>query len=235
MMQDEKEHYEEVLTHVDMLKNHYSKGLFIVGDAGIGKTTQITQALEGTKYIKIGGHLSPLKLYKLLFMYNDDYIIFMDDTDSMLKDKKCEIILKQALDTTEPRKIGWDSSTGLLHGFPSSFDFNSRIIFCLNEIPQDEGFKTIMDRVSAVFLNFNTTDRFDVMYKIATKERKIGSYIIKPETRREIVDFIKDNMDVMNVGNISLRTQNKVENYYVYGMESKKDWKHLALNLLSRR
>jgi len=145
--------HKDLLAHVKLVEDGHSKGLFIFGQCEIGKTTQITKALEGSRYIRISGHITPLKLYELLYMYGDDYIIFMDDTDTMLHDKKCKIILKQALNTTEPRRIEWNFTTEKIHGYPNSFRFNSRIIFCLNDIPEDYEFKTIMDRVDVVYIN----------------------------------------------------------------------------------
>jgi hypothetical protein len=234
-MQPVEKHYDDLLTHVDLVKGGYSKGLFVVGDAGIGKTTQITNVLQGTQFVRIGGHLSALKLYKLLYMYNDGFIIFMDDTETLMNNKQCNVILKQALDTSDPRTVSWDTSTGLLHGFPHSFDFKSKIIFCLNEIPEDDSFKAIIDRADMVYINFNSPTRFDVMYQIAKKEKKIGNYLLTPEDRKMLVDFIKTNMDVMAINDISLRTQYKAENYYVYGMVNGKDWKHLIMTMLNGR
>jgi len=69
------------------------------------------------------------------------------------------------------------------------------------------------------------------MYQIATKQRKIKNYTLSPEERKAIVDFIQAN--IKDVSNISLRTQYKIENYYVYSLNNKTDWKHLAIKLLS--
>ena len=231
-MQQIEDYYKDLIIAVDLIKKGYAKCLFVVGEAGIGKTTQVMMHLEGTPHIRIGGHLSALKLYRLFFRFKDDYIIYMDDTESIVKNPLCVVLMKQALDTHEPRRMTWDTSSGKIR-IPHNFDFSSKVIFCLNRIPDDEGFKALIDRSETVYLNFKYQEKLDIMYDIASTTRKIKNYVLKPEDRKLIVDFIKDN--IRDVSNISLRTQYKIENYYVYSLHAQTDWKHLALNLLNKK
>jgi len=230
-VQQIEDYYADLTIKVNLIKEGYAKCLFVVGEAGIGKTTQIMEQLKGTQHVKIGGYLSPLKLYRLLFKYRNDYIVYMDDTESIVDNPSCLILLKQGLDTHEPRQITWETSSGRIK-VPHTYDFTSRIIFCLNRLPEDEGFKALIDRSEKIFLNFKYHDKIIIMYQIATKQRKIKNYTLSPEERKAIVDFIQAN--IKDVSNISLRTQYKIENYYVYSFNNKKtDWKQLAIKLLS--
>ena len=80
---DTKEFYGSLPKLVDMVVQGYSNSLFIIGGTGTGKTTTINQMLPENA-VRIGGHLTPLKLYSTLYKYSQNYILFFDDVEKVL-------------------------------------------------------------------------------------------------------------------------------------------------------
>ena len=213
---------------VDMIIKGYIKTLFIVGDTGVGKT-YLLNALLPPNTIRIGGHITPYKLYSLLYQYREKTILFFDDTEDMLKSEIVLSILKQALDTTEPRKVCWISSRNEKIDLPKEFIFNSRVIFVCNKIPS--GLDALISRSHKVEIELSYAEILQIMYVIAKKPIKINGKLITPEERTKIVDFIKENSDE-TTENFNLRTQRKIEEYYAY---DKQNWKTYAKFLLSKK
>jgi hypothetical protein len=59
------------------------------------------------RYFK-GGKTSPLGLYTTLFINRNEVIVF-DDSDSIFQSDDTVNMLKSSLDTSEPRKVSWNS------------------------------------------------------------------------------------------------------------------------------
>lgn len=213
---------------VDMVIKGFVKTLFIIGETGCGKTFNLNILLP-TNTVRIGGHITPYKLYSILYENRENKILLFDDTEDMLKSDEVLSILKQALDTTEPRKVNWISSRNEKINLPKEFIFNSRIIFVVNKVPKD--FEAIMSRSNVVEINPSYWDYLQMMYCIAKNPIEINGVKITPEERIKIVDFIKENSDE-TTKNFNLRTQFKIECYYAY---DKKNWKKYAKFLLSKK
>jgi hypothetical protein len=226
--------YVNLKDHIEMIKKGYIKTLFVIGNSGLGKTSQISNWLADCNVVKISGYISPKRLYENLYNNRNNKIIFFDDTEGLLNNNISLTILKQALDTCEERVISWDTSKGK-QDLPNSFVFNSRVIFCLNSIPNDNGFKAIMSRADKVTVWFDYNKILELMKAIATKERIIKTeketIVLSTEERKQIVEWIIKNSDA-SVENFDLRTQYKIENYYAF---SKDRWQQLALEMLSKR
>jgi hypothetical protein len=96
-----------------------ANSLIITGaQGGTGKSFTVVNALtkllgspDGPeakwRYFK-GGKTSPLGLYTTLFINRDEVIVF-DDSDSIFQSEDTVNMLKSALDTSEPRKVSWNS------------------------------------------------------------------------------------------------------------------------------
>lgn len=118
--------FEDLQTNINMVVKGLIPSLIITGMAGIGKTYTVTSFLEdkGLKkndgFIHIKGAASAPGLYKILWNYRNNFIVF-DDCDDVLKDVVAVNMLKGALDSDEPREvssakamgyfnaIGWDN------------------------------------------------------------------------------------------------------------------------------
>ena len=225
---DMREEYHNLFDLVSMVKDGYSKTLFVIGTAGLGKTEQICKWLSGVGAIRISGHITPKKLYETLWKNREGKILFFDDTESMLANQTTIVLLKQALDTSSKRIVSWDSNSGNL---PKSFEFSSRVIFCLNMTPTDNGFDTILNRADKIILHFPQDKIINMMSKIAVKDRKVNGKIITAEERLKLVEWLKSRVDA-SVESFSLRTQNKLENYFAYSPDK---WETLAIDMLNKK
>jgi len=228
---DTSEFYGSLKQKIEMVKQNYIHSLFVVGDSGCGKTTFITSQFDDGSLMKQTGHISPFKLYMTLYENKDGKNIYFDDTESLLENEDSKVLIKQATDTVNKRIVMWNTSKDL-GTTPDWFILNSNIIFALNSITQqDESMKAIINRAEKVELNFNWEDYLKIMTVIAKKPREVLGKTITPEKRLEIVNFIKEHSDE-TTESFSLRTQFKVENYYVF---DKENWQKYALELLSKK
>lgn len=91
------------------------RGFLVSGCAGIGKSVGIEQAIEetsakeGLDYIKIRSVSSSLVLYKQLYRFNGQVIIF-DDVDSLFEDGAKITLFKNALQDREKDRVIQSSS-----------------------------------------------------------------------------------------------------------------------------
>jgi hypothetical protein len=97
-----------------------ANSLIITGaQGGTGKSFTVVNALSKLlgspdgpeakwRYFK-GGKTSPLGLYTTLFINREEVIVF-DDSDSIFQSEDTVNMLKSALDTSEPRKVSWNSN-----------------------------------------------------------------------------------------------------------------------------
>jgi len=221
--------YGNLYDYLEMVKKSFVRTIFVIGQAGLGKTCFISNALSGTKAVRISGHISPRRLYRKLYENRNEKIIFFDDTESMLNNKISIVILKQALDTGTKRIVSWDSTKTT--DIPSSFEFESSVIFCLNAIPSDLGFQAIISRAVKMNVWFSYNQIIELMEEIAKYPRNINGATLTPSIRNNIVDWIRKNCEP-SVDDFSLRTQHKIESFYAY---SELKWKDLAFELLHKK
>jgi hypothetical protein len=193
--------------YLEMFDKGLVKALIITGKAGLGKTFQVLSKVSNI--VKIGGHITAYQLYKKLYEYRENHKILFDDIEALLKSKECIAILKQALDTNEPRIISWFTTRKI--GIPQQFEFNSSVVFCCNEIPNDVGFEPILSRCLLYKVDFDYHTILKIMYIIAKKDKE-G---LTSEERTKIVDFIKENSSI-TTEDFNLRLQDKLERFYLY-------------------
>ena len=227
---DTTEFYGTLKQKIEMVKQDYIHSLFVVGDSGCGKTTFITSQFNDGTLVKQTGHISPLQLYSVLYHNREGKVIYFDDTESLLENEDAKVLIKQATDTTETRIVMWNTSKKL-DNMPNWFVLDSNIIFALNSISQDESMKAVINRAEKVELSFSWEDYIKIMTAIAKRPREVLGKTITSQERLKIVEFIKENSDE-TTDNFSLRTQYKVENYYVF---DRKIWQKYALEILSNK
>jgi hypothetical protein len=174
--------------HVRMLAKGMSFGLFVAGSGGLGKSKVISETLadEGVVPILANSHVTPLALYGLLFHNRQGKVIWLDDADSLYTNMAILGLLRSALwGTGEARTVTYLSSQ--LEGLPSSFEFDSSIIFTANTIPKrNEAFKAVLSRVDVFELTATNEEVLEVMRVMATK----GHGVLSPSLCRDVVEFI---------------------------------------------
>ena len=118
-----------------------SPSLIVSGSAGIGKTTEIMNAInsldmgDACKVVK--GSITPLALYKLLYeVRQSGSLLVLDDSDDCWDDEKSMNLIKAATDSSDERIISWYSSRKIFDNddleLPSDFIFEGSIIFISN-------------------------------------------------------------------------------------------------------
>lgn len=170
----------------------------ITGLGGLGKTKEVTITLDeiGKKYHTVNSDISVAGLYEVLFLHQNELILF-DDCDSILKDPNGLNILKNATQTDTPvRKISrpfktyfnadgmtdqeiWDEykRTGKL---PNEFNFKGKIIFISNK-DESEIDKPLRTRGLYEYVNLNRVEVIERMKKILPKMMKHVSMDVKQE------------------------------------------------------
>ena len=188
---------------MNQLTNMVIKGetpsLIITGEAGVGKTYTVLNALKaaGLKpnldYVIIKGMSTPKGMYRVLYENSGKLVIF-DDCDSVLKDPVSLNILKGALDSYDTRVIHWLSERE--SDLPSSFVFDGRIIFISN-YPKERMNPALISRSILVDVSMTTNEKIERIQKIlpeigpenASMEAKTDSLDLMIDLQKEAFDF----------------------------------------------
>ncbi|MEK6830375.1 MAG: ATP-binding protein, partial [Nanoarchaeota archaeon] len=67
------EFYGDLKAMVEMVNTGYIRSLFVIGESGIGKTTMINSLLNENA-VRLGGHITPKKLYETLYKYRENAV-----------------------------------------------------------------------------------------------------------------------------------------------------------------
>lgn len=204
-------------------------GLIFTGQAGTSKSYSTIQTLNNLEvdYTYFSGYTTPLGLYE--FLYNNrgrGKTIVFDDTFGILNSTTSVMLMLNALYASAgKRKISWTSSKN--KELPSEFIFQANVILIINEVPNNIGTDLINSRCLNYRFDFNNYEILSIMKAIS----KLKHATLTKEQRKEVVDFIKENVDE-TTKSFDLRTQNKIENLYMF---SKDCWKDLAMPLVESK
>jgi hypothetical protein len=150
-------------------------------------------------------------------------VVFFDDVDSILGSMAHLGLLRSAL-WGDPRVVTYNSSQ--LDDLPSSFIFESRIIFCANVIPKrNDAFKAVLSRCDIFELSASQDEVLDLMRSIA----RTGYETLTPADCSEVVDFIEQHGDDRA---ISLRLLEPSFRKLLYARSEGLDWRRLVLTQL---
>jgi hypothetical protein len=212
----EKVAYKQQLTDLTGLVKLVVKGasnaLFIAGRGGTGKTHTVEKVLadlgkkDGDGYFKNTGSASAIGIYKLLYRYRNDIILF-DDSDGALADQDSRNIFKAATDTKKNRKLVWNKdSKNMVHPddmpeddedddsgmIPKFFEFTGRIIFIsnlqINKLDPDGALRT---RALMVAINPTDEELIDQMESIVNSIELEEGLTLSKEERSKVMDEIK--------------------------------------------
>ncbi len=185
-----------------------SNSLIITGQAGIGKTSVVTDTLSsigfrpGTAYFKATGDISTAGLYEILFKYRKRLLLF-DDCDSVFEDSDSTNMLKGALDTYAKRTVtNYKKGSGYYDAegkddmemdaiyekdgkLPKHFIFEGQIIFISN-LEEDEFDAALISRSLHVDVNLS---RDEVIKRIRQIMVRISPEV-EPVKREEAFAYL---------------------------------------------
>jgi len=218
-------YYWELNKFVEILVKSDIHSLFLIGKTAMGKTfnTIRTLAKQGVKFKYVVGNISPLEMYHVLYNNRKGVLLF-DDTQALIENKASMSVLLSALwSATKHRIVEWRTTSKKLKA-PPFYEFEGKIIFTLNEVPDNEGIRTLLSRCFTYEMNFDYGTILKIMLEIA----KIPDNDMSKEERFNIVDFIKENT-CEATRDFNLRLQKKIETIYKF---EKEKWKDLALKII---
>jgi len=230
--------------YVRAIANDHHDALMINAKHGIGKSYQIqktlTNELGADGYKTQSGYCPPFQFYKKLWEVESDpeqEVLFLDDIEGLINNKKALAILKQATwSETDKRYVEWNSSTSKLqneHGedIPPKFEFTGRIIMCFNDVPDDPIVHSLQDRCFYYELQFTYEQRLKLIRAVA--EKGVREHDIDKEDRLEIADWIKE-VTTSATKDVNLRTLMRAFKLYDYAQEMVGDeaWHELTNELI---
>jgi hypothetical protein len=222
------------------------RSMIVTGPPGVGKSFGVEKVLgkhdvfanvaqDGKlkKYEVVKGAMSALGLYAKLFAYKDaKSILVFDDCDSVLLDDLSLNILKAALDSSEKRKICWNTDSRLLRqeGIPDSFEFKGGAIFITNIKFENVRSKKLQDHLAALesrchYLDLTIDTEREKMLRIKqiVGDGMLDKYELDDAAKAEVVDFIDTNKKQLR--ELSLRMVLKLADLRVSFPER---WKNVA-------
>ena len=184
----------EVFDGVHAMTQNFAKnpdsainGFIVSGDAGIGKTHTVKQALiqacvqQNVEYIK-GGKITAASLYVKLYLNRAKHrIIVLDDCDIIHHADKKQIIpmLLGATELGQKGDVSWEvaKKNALMEEYnvPTRFDFEGSVIWITNDTVEDIA-KAAKQWKQAIFSRFNIskcyfTDEQKYMYTMHLCEK----------------------------------------------------------------
>lgn len=218
-------YYKKVYLLMDILLSDSSIfGLYIYGEAGIGKSFSVIKYLEEhgfefeRDYVLVRGHITPLGLYELLYEYNGRIIVF-DDIYSIFDNEIGKALLLNALWDLGGGKGRYISYHSTKLGVPKTFRIKpeTKFIFIGNSIPEE--FKPFLDRILLCPLSFD----------FKTKIRMLSEYSKLKGYPKGIVKFLVETCND-NTYDLSFRVVDKLNSIRKHC----KEWRDIAYEQLQR-
>jgi hypothetical protein len=221
------EQRQELLAHhVRLLARGMSVGLFVFGSqGGLGKSRTVLRTLaeEGASTTLVNSHITPLSLYACLYHNRQGKVIFFDDVDSIFGSMAHLGLLRSAL-WGSPRIVCYSSSQ--IDDLPSSFTFESRLVFCANVVPRkNDAFKAVLSRCDIFELSATQEEVVDLMRRVASA----GYETLTSDECQDVVTFIEQHGDDRA---ISMRLLEPSFRKVIYSRLEGLDWRPLVLTQL---
>lgn len=178
------ETYQEIRKHLEAFSQGKINLLFIVSRGGLGKSTMAEEALIEQAPLIIKGHITPLQLYKTLYLKNEEekeFLTVLDDIDGLLSNKMNVALLKQICETQKDKLVHYYSTSHLLKGFEQKFETSCKVLILLNDISvlsENKSLKALLSRAQLIDFNPSTPEIIKYMMKYI-KDKKLIEFIEK--------------------------------------------------------
>jgi hypothetical protein len=210
--------YDELKGYINAFGKKNINLLIVLSKGGLGKTTLSEEILIEQDPLVCKGHITPLQLYRNLYLKNEDdtdFLIILDDVDSLLANKINIAILKQVCETKEKKMVHYRSSTHLLKDVKPEFETSCKVLVLLNDIStfsENKSLKALITR--AHILEFDP------------RPDEVIQYMQKYAKDNQIMEFIKRYSPFAE--NLNLRTYEKAKELKT----SKLNWEDEILSTL---
>jgi hypothetical protein len=204
------------------------KNAILQGPPGLGKSYVVQQALiaqglvEGDDYQIIKGHLRPMELFKLLYLYRrKGQIVVLDDCDDIFTEEMGLSFIKAATDP-DNRRINYESSrVPLINGTPvKDFVYNGTLIICSN-ITMSSGRGRRSQHMAAIYsrttnwpMGWHTKERkFAQVFNMVVNHDYLNTkndprIAITTEQKLDLLRYLLENLDEINT--LDLRLPQKI-------------------------
>jgi hypothetical protein len=202
--------YNDLQKHICAFSKRKMNLLFILSRGGLGKTTLVEEALIKDDPLIFKGHITPLHLYKQIYLKNEEeknFLLLLDDVDSLLSNKINITLLKQICETKENKEIYYNSTTPLIKDIKPKFETSCKVIVLLNDIEtfsENNSLKALLTRAHLIYFDPTPGEIINYMQSYAKD--------------KNILDFIEKYSQFSNT--LSLRTYEKAKEL----KESKLNW-----------
>lgn len=205
--------YEELDKLIAAFGNDYLNMVVIVAGGGLGKSQNARDQLPDNEVVALGGHVTPLRLYELLYEGRNKKVVF-DEIDGLLSNTQHVGLLKQLCETRKMKKITWmskDKRALEIDGGLGHFYTSSRVLMLCNSIDiYNANVSALFSRALAVRFRPTAIEILDRMKTFASD--------------CEIVAYLDQFHDCIQ--GFSLRTYGILEELKGAGM----DWRKYALD-----
>ena len=187
--------------------------LVIHSRGGLGKSETTRAAMQDRKAVWIGGHVTPLKLYELLYNGIDQPVVF-EEIDGLLGNPLHVGMLKELCETRSPKRITWSSTDRRaleIDGGRGSFETRSTVLILCNS------FDKLNENVGALQTRATVVRFVPGAEEIVTRIRTFA-----PDA--EVVTFLEAYCDCLP--DLNLRTYGKLVEMKQAGL----DWQRYALD-----
>ena len=196
-------------------------------------TTAVMKTLEEMKvnnFVYVNSYSTPVELVNILYENRDKLIIF-DDVETIFQmGLKIINIFKGVLwgiGTTGKRQVSYNTTSKLLKA-PTSFEFNGKLIFLVNKLPNknDPVISAMMSRSLVYEMKFTKQEVLEML-----REYSLIPYgILTQDERTMLYEHLKDNTDSTSE-DLSFRTLIKIYDIYT---NNKTDWKSLIAPIITK-
>lgn len=204
--------YRELASFVAAFGDGHLNMLVICSRGGLGKSEEVRRTLDGEDIVRIGGHVTPLKLYELLYEGRDKLIVF-DEIDGLLANPRHVGLLKQLCETREYKRIMWASADPRafeIDGGRGYFTTHSHVLMLCNSF-------------SALSANVAALESRATMVRFQPSSNEIAAKIETFATDDEVLRFLAGFHE--SIPAFSLRTHSLLVDLKNAGM----DWQQYAL------
>lgn len=214
--------------YLKMVVEGFNNSLILHGRAGLGKTYSTLNILKELKseFAYKSGYTTPLGLYKWLYEHKDSVVV-LDDLEGLMTNKDAIALLKTALwESNGKRFVSYETTSKLMEGVPSLFEFEGRIIILTNDINENntnESYKALLSRAVNFELKFSHKEILEISEKI------LGSRKLSKAVVNKVNEIMKK--DVNEISEFNLRLLDRLIKMVEYNKDKARELFKASLSI----